>query len=319
MQPPEATLLAGALRERPHTVAELASMNFISQEAFPSTLEALRTSGHLSISDGVISYHRPDHTVSDRLHDALNRARTQIDQVLEQAQQGLKALPELLQSWDEGASQEYRPFVDMISGAGAPADIWRLQANRKLPRAADICMPHVAPMFENRPAYTHAHWNAGAAEPTQVRFLISTDDAQKAEGRERILAEMATGPQFRTHPTLPSYFWITDDIVGIPDEWGQAWPEQVIAIRSRPLAAALTLVFENLWLQARPYDADDDAPWDPMLHLLSRGLTIEDAATACGLTARTGRRRVAEAMKHFGASSQFTLGMAWQESLTKRS
>lgn len=319
MHAEEAALLARALRDRPHTVNELAALWGGSHERFTELLTQLQAAEHLSIADDVISYHRPENTVADRAHDTLREMSANIARALEEIQQSFEALPDLIHAWDEGSSEEYRPHIDVISGDTAPADIWRLQANRKLPKTADICMPDVTPMFAYRDAYSHAHWNADAPQPTRVRFLISAKDAVREEGRERILGEIAAGVDLRVHPDPPSYFWITDDIVGVPSEWGESWPDKVIAMRSRPLAAALTEVFEKAWFESVPYQRQDDQPWDSMLNMMSRGLTVEDAAYACGLTPRTGRRRVAEAMEHYGASSQFTLGLAWGEAQSKSS
>lgn len=318
MNQEESDLLARALRERPQTVEDLATVWDLPADRVTDLVERLRAEGHLSISDGAVSYHRPEGAISDGARRRLIDAEEGLRRVLEDVERSLAALPDLMHAWDDGVSDEYRPYIDMISGTGAAADIWRLQSDRIVPRNADICMPHVVPLFEHRDAYTHAHWMADAAEPTAVRFLISAVDAVKTEGRGRILDEIGSGVDFRVHPTLPSYFWVTDDIVGLPAEWGQVWPEQIIAIRSRTLAAALKMLFDTIWSEARPYSAPEGSPWDGMLHMLARGLTVEDAALAIGLTPRTGRRRVADAMAHFGATSQFTLGQAWQRAQQER-
>lgn len=314
MRDNELNLLKAALQRRPATVAELAEAQAVPSDEFESSLDALIEGGHLSVADGVLSFHRPDTTLTDRTQRSLAQAGSEFMRVIDKAKDTLDALPELLQAWESGVSDEYRLHVDVITGEMAPADIWRLQSSRSLPRVAKICMPRVAPLFEYRDAYSHAHWNQSADTPAQVQFILGADDAAKGEGQERILAEAMSGVDMRVHPAPPSYFWITDDTVGIPATWGDPWPEQVIAIRSPVLAAALALVFEQAWAQAIPFVTTDDAPWDGMLHLMSQGLTIEAAAHACRLTARTGRRRVAAAMEHFGATSQFTLGAAWQKS-----
>src|SRR5690606_29757971 len=123
--------------------------------------------------------------------------------------------------------------------------------------------------------------------------------------------ELAAGTRARMHPAPPSYFWITDhDTVTLPAQWGDEVPSGAIAIRSPAIASALRWVYERVWEDALPVDGAG-APWDPMLRLMNSGLTMEAAASALGLAPRTGRRRVEAAMRHFGADSHFSLGVAW--------
>lgn len=86
-----------------------------------------------------------------------------------------------------------------------------------------------------------------------------------------------------------------------------------MAVRSQALGQGFTNLYDHLWAEAIPVDGPGDHPWDGMLHLMGRGMTMESAATSLGLTPRTGRRRVAEAMDYYGASSHFTLGAAWSK------
>lgn len=307
----ELALLELALRSRPQTVAALQKLSALPNEDFIPALSALEKARFLSVSDGGLSYHRPENTVADHTRQTVEDLARQLATQLARTQETLAHLPRLLQAWHEGATDAHHLHVAVNRGESAPADIWRLQSNRMLPRTADICMPFALPMFSDNPARTHSHWNAGAAEPTQVRFILGTKDVSRPGARERLQQEVMAGVTFRMHPSAPSYFWITDDIVGLPARWGEVWPEEVTAIRSPALAAALTLVFDRVWSEALPLDAEPEQPWDGMLHLMSLGMTMESAAHALGLTARTGRRRVAAAMEHFNASSHFTLGAAW--------
>ncbi|MFN8108097.1 MAG: hypothetical protein U0R21_09980 [Nocardioidaceae bacterium] len=53
---------------------------------------------------------------------------------------------------------------------------------------------------------------------------------------------------------------------------------------------------------------------EPMLQMMNRGPTMESASIQLGLSTRTGRRRVTEAMSHYGVDSHFALGAAWAAS-----
>ena len=123
--------------------------------------------------------------------------------------------------------------------------------------------------------------------------------------------ELEGGLQLRMLERPPGWFWVTDeDTVALPLTWGETWPTSVIAVRSRAVAGMASWLFERLWergIQAR----SQDAAWDPLLTLMDGGATLESAARALGISERTGRRRVSEAMDHFGVSSMFELGVAW--------
>ena len=59
-------------------------------------------------------------------------------------------------------------------------------------------------------------------------------------------------------------------------------------------------------MDARAADA-----WTPLLTLMRKGITLETASRMIGVNPRTGRRRVAAAMDHYGVSTLFALGVAW--------
>ena len=44
---------------------------------------------------------------------------------------------------------------------------------------------------------------------------------------------------------------------------------------------------------------------------MRRGLTLDAASRQIGVNPRTGRRRIAAAMSHYGVSTLFALGAAW--------
>ena len=76
------------------------------------------------------------------------------------------------------------------------------------------------------------------------------------------------------------------------------------------LALLVDWVFERLWTEAVELGGAEH-PWDSILELMDSGMTMEAASGALGIAPRTGRRRIADAMQHYGASSLFALGGAW--------
>ena len=100
-------------------------------------------------------------------------------------------------------------------------------------------------------------------------------------------------------------------IVGVPILWGSPAPTRLLAVRTPPVVAAVALVFDELWHLADRWE-EPEHPWMPVLGLMGQGLTDDAIGQRLGLTDRTVRRRIAEAMAELGVSSRFALGMAWQ-------
>lgn len=301
-------LLGRALRIQTDRTDELAQQLGLGEEALRAELVQLEAQGFLTVVDGLITYRRPDLAVADATSGVLAQAATGLRDAERSAGYLLAALPDLLQSWDERAAEEHSLRTSVIHGAWAAADIWRLQAN---PRTVAVCMPDASAGFQAGGERASAYWSERREERFSVRLLLSVADATHPAAQEHMLEEVAAGVQIRMHPHPPSYFWITDgETVGMPLEWGQGWPTSVLSVSSPLLAAALGWMYEKLWSEAVPVTGARRS-WEGMLQLMSEGFTMDAAAHSLGLTARTGRRRVAEAMEHYGARSQFSLGAAW--------
>lgn len=120
------------------------------------------------------------------------------------------------------------------------------------------------------------------------------------------------GVRFRRSRNSPSWLYVDEgSIVGVPILWGSPAPTRMLAVRTPPVVAAMALVFDELWHAADPWEEPEHA-WMPILGLMSQGLTDDAIAQRLGLTDRTVRRRIAEAMNELGVTSRFALGMAWQ-------
>lgn len=301
-------LLASALRHPVDSVSELASRLRIPEAPLRQHLDRLEEEGFLTVVHDVITYRRPDAAVARLTAKAVTDAATQLLETESQTKALLESLPGLLHAWQEGTADDHTLRADVIHGPSAASEIWRLRA---LPSTVDVCMPDASAGFQAAVEDEFAFWTQRRGERVAVRLLLSVADATHPAAQERIQSEANAGVELRMHPNLPSYFWVTDsDSVGLPLEWGQGWPTSVVAVTSPVIAAALSWVYERLWSESVPVSGEKQ-PWEGMLQLMSRGLTVEAAATTLGLTGRTGRRRVSEAMKHYGVRSQFSLGAAW--------
>ena len=88
------------------------------------------------------------------------------------------------------------------------------------------------------------------------------------------------------------------------------WPTSVLGVRNAALAALGRSLFEQLWRQSESIGAVV-YPWTPLLRLMRQGVTLDSASRTLGVNPRTGRRRIAAAMEHYGVSTLFALGVAW--------
>lgn len=303
-------VLAAALRERPATPADLAAVLGVADAALHGPLEQLAEMRLLNVIGDELVYRRPDFAAADALQHTLDEGVRSLQESVQRSKELIADLPELLSSWTNGRESPSLP-LDVIEGPWALADMWRLQSSRNAPRSADLCIPATGVLRAAGLEYAETFWAARAGDEHRVRVILSDEDARAPENQWHIDNELATGTLIRVHPRPPSFFWIIDDdIVALPQIWGDPDPTTVVGARTSALATVLHWAFESLWTQSRPVRTDEHA-WDPMLRLLSRGMTVEAAAQTLGLSPRTGRRRIDEAMRYFGASSQFTLGAAW--------
>ena len=309
-------LLDAALRSRVSTSTRLAELTGTPLADIERQLAALERLGFVSMAAGEISYRRPDAAAAALTEQLVTGLAPQIAEVLSRAQGALGSIPGLLHAWDEGANGRHRLQVDVLHGPLAPADMWRLQFSRRVPRTTAVCMPSTAALFAVQEEHQASFWASRSDQDVDVRLLMSVADATHPAGRDRIRGELDAGVEIRMHPQPPSFFWITDDnTVGLPLTWGETWPTSVIAIQSPVLAESLLWIYERIWHEAVPVDPallpQDGPVWDPILQLMHHGLTMDAAAHVLGIAPRTARRRVADAMVHYRATSQFSLGAAW--------
>ena len=311
LTPAASELLTAALRTRAGTRAELATTTGLPSGEVDRLVGELAGIGFLSETSGRITYRRPDVAAADLTRGLLSELGVELEGAITRTSRALSWLPGLLQAWEMGGTDDNRLPIDVLHGPWAPADMWQLQYSRGIPHVSDVCMPDTRALFAVRQEHQASFWQARAGEPLRVRLLMSVEDVANPASRDRVAGELAAGVEIRMHPAPPSWFWITDhDTVGLPLRWGESWPTSVMAIQSPALAEVLTWVYERVWAEAVPV-VDDEHPWQSLLELMRRGMTMEGAAHALGLSPRTARRRVAAAMDHFDVSSLFALGVAW--------
>ena len=284
----------------------------LSTEDVERALVGLQELGLLNLTNDVITYRNPTAAYQLVAQSTVADANDAIDAILARSSGFLARLPELQAAWQLGDSDQHSIEVDVFHGLFAPADIWMAQKSRRVPVWSKVMMPTTGPLFESQPVHQASFWADQAGSDIRVQLIMSVEDATNPLAQSQIEIEQAAGAEIRMHPNPPSWCWVTDDdTTGLPFVWGEGWPSSVMSLSSPAVAAAIGWIFDRVWEQSVPVGESHHA-WESMLSLMRRGLTMEAATRTLGLAPRTGRRRVAEAMAHYGVSTPFALGAAWQ-------
>lgn len=309
--PTSLEVLEAALRARPETVAELAALMKVPEFDLGPALERLATAGLLSSEGGTLRY--PDAPSSALAHHAaslLRDAEGRLTADLAEARTLLAWLPRLLLDGPAGTPADALP-LEVLHGPGAPEALWQAQLARRVPLTSDAVLPDARRVYRPDPDLRTPVRRVMSGPEHRARGILSVRDATHPDARDHIALNVAAGIDLRMHPDPPSWFWINDDeTVGLPLRWGEAWPTSVMAVTHPAVAGLARHVFDRLWAASSPLRPTDDG-WDPLLRLMRAGATAETAAAALGISARTGRRRIAEAMEHYGTRTLFGLGVAW--------
>ena len=143
-----------------------------------------------------------------------------------------------------------------------------------------------------------------------VRVIMPTWAADDPVAQQRMVHYRAAGVDYRLLDKPSSWFWVDGDLVAMPFEWGEGRPTSVLAVRNQALAGMARDYFAQLWQKAAPASPVEDV-WTSLLVLMRQGTTLDTASRTLGINPRTGRRRVAAAMDHYGVSTLFALGVAF--------
>lgn len=150
------------------------------------------------------------------------------------------------------------------------------------------------------------------AGKVRFRCVVSADQLTEM-GR---LSECAAvggreGGRIRAARSLPGWFYVIGtSCAGIPRIWGRTPPADTMAhclITQPGPVAALRALFEEIWRRAMPVHTPDPSPRDhrSVFCLLAQGESDETVARRLGISVRTVRTRVAEAMAELGAHTRF--------------
>ncbi|WP_162602494.1 helix-turn-helix transcriptional regulator [Nocardioides daejeonensis] len=229
----------------------------------------------------------------------------------------MDALPGLIRAWDLGTADPDGEHPLAVSIVHARSDSWAewfRHAERERPCRPSLVTPEAEVL---RVALDSGHLGRlqeQVAPSARVRVLVPADPTwgTGAELATLVAGARLAGVEFRCTEVVPSWLYVdAPSLVALPVHWGNGSPESALTIRTPPVVTAMELLFEHLWMRSQAWRTDEP-PWVDVVRLLADGLTDDAVARVLGVTTRTVRRRIAEAMTELGVNSRFTLGMAWR-------
>ena len=304
-------LLAIALRARPRTVTELCDVAMRDEGSVRAQIATLARDGYLALHGEEIHYLAPDEAVAEVVRRRSAEVTHEVGARLEELVDLVAQLPALARDWETGGASHGILNVEVFHGWSAVTDLWHQVIQTRDLRRTDIVLPDAARLYVADPEMQSVWHHVVGREGNSARIVANLADAARPEAAERITQELAAGVDIRITAEPVSWFWVADgEVVALPLSWGETWPTSTIAIHSRAVAGLAQWVFDEMWAAAVPV-REEPATWEPLLRLMSRGSTLEAASRALGISDRTGRRRISDAMDHYRVTNLFALGAAW--------
>lgn len=290
---------------------ELAVLAMLDEETVRTDVTELAADGYLALYGDEIRYVAPDEAVADVVRRRSVEVSHELSARMSELADLVAQLPALARDWETGEASHGILDVEVFHGWSAVTDLWHQVLKKQDLRQTDVVLPDSSKLHVADPEMQAVWHDAISREGSRARVIADLADASHPEAAERVTQETSAGVEIRMIADPVSWFWVADgEVVALPLAWGERWPTSTIAVRSPAVAGLAQWVFDQLWSSAVPV-RDEPASWDPLLRLMARGATLEAASRALGVSDRTGRRRIADAMDHYRVSNLLALGVAW--------
>jgi hypothetical protein len=301
-------LLDLVYRGRPATVADLVALSHLPSPDVRAAVARLEERGLVARHDDRLTYPHPVQWITDAVSAELAGIRRRADSSIAQVEDLVAALPDLLRQWSVGETASELVPVVIRHGPRAAEDLWYDTA-RHVGGTAEAVYPDVTRFLTTDRERAERFARAFAGK-SAVRAIVPTAVRDEPRLMALLTGWADAGVQFRALDDPPSWFWVDDDMLAVPFEWGEGWPTSVLSVRNEALAHVARTLFDELWRRGERLEANVRT-WTPLLRLMRQGHTLDASSRMLGINPRTGRRRVAAAMEHYGVSTLFALGVAW--------
>lgn len=301
-------LLRRVLATRPSTVAELSELAGSIGWSGEDAIAALEDLGLVERDGDGLAINDPVRALTARAARALDAQRHSLDETTAL----LAALPQLV-SGSAATSTDSGMIGEIVRGHDAVWEAWWRNSAHLTPHRPGVVTPD-AVMLRGQVLEDIERVAADFVERGfHMRVILDIEECFGADGEIEpwLRAQLDAGVEVRAMTDPPSWFYVDDGVVGgIPLTWGQGNPAGMVILHDSPLLSLAAAFFESLWTAAIPIGVAE-AGWEPVLKLLAIGRSDKQIADALGLSLRTVRRRIAEAMDELDAPTRFELGAAW--------
>jgi hypothetical protein len=301
-------LLAALHRGRPSALAEASALTHVPLDELTAAVLRLRARGLLGGRGESLEYEPPAQWAADAIARHTEAVRSATRDSMDEIERVVAELPGLLEAWTVGEASSEPISTLLRHGTHASEDLWFDLVRRDSGFLVAV-LPDVE-RFLDPPTERALRFGRALAAKERVRVIIPAEGSRDPRVLERIESYQRAGVEYRLLETPPSWFWVDGEHLAVPFDWGETRPTSVFGVRHAALAGLVSAYFEELWRQAAPIGAAD-RPWLPLLRLMRQGVTLETASHRLGINPRTGRRRIAAAMEHYGVATLFALGAAW--------
>ncbi|WZH37368.1 MAG: hypothetical protein PIR02_01600 [Microbacterium enclense] len=310
------SLLAVIYRGRPATVAELATLSHLGGPEARAAVDDFRRRGLLGGTGDELAYTNPAFWAAGAVATRSAELRSTAAEALADLENIVSNLPEMLRDWAVGEASDDPVPVVIRHGPHASEDLW-FDTARHDSGTLDAVLPQIDRFAGSSPDRS-ARFGRALSGKDAVRVIMPTWATDDADTRSSTAHYGSVGVEYRLMDTPPSWFWVDGDQLAVPFEWGEGRPTSVLGVRNAALAGMARDYFECLWRRAQPVVPVENS-WSPLLQLMRQGITLDTASRRVGIAPRTGRRRISDAMAHYGVSTLFALGVAWaaDESATR--
>lgn len=302
------SLLALAYRGRPATITELASLSHQPVEEVRDAVARLRDRGQVGGEDGDLVYTNPADWAAEAVAAQATQLRHSARDLLGDMERIVAALPEMIGHWAVGQTSHDPIPVVTRHGLRAAEDVW-FEFGQRDAGTLEAVLPDIS-RFLTSPEERVIRFSHAFRSKDAVRVILSTASVEDAAVQPLLAAFTEAGMEYRFMDDPPSWFWVDGAQLAVPYEWGEGRPTSVVSVRNAALSGMVSAYFASLWQRAAPSIPAAD-PWTPLLSLMRKGMTLDTASRTIGVNPRTGRRRIAQAMSHYGVSTLFALGTAW--------
>ena len=302
------TLLGILLRGRPATVDDAARTTHLDPEQISAAIDRLREQGRIGGTGQTLAYPPPAQWMTEAVSAHTRRARAASEDAMSGIERILENLPTVLSAWVAGEiSTDLVPTILRHGPYAVDNMMWELRGG---PSSEFVAVLGSVERLMTPTSERAERFGGELKEDHNLRVIVPTAVTSDARVLERMSQYGPRGLEYRTLDKVPGWFWVDGDHIGLPYVWGEAAPTSVLGLRHEGLANFARAYFEEFWQRAEPLEAEQHT-WSSLLHLMLQGYTLESASNNLGINPRTGRRRIAAAMRHYQAPTLFALGAAW--------